>query len=658
MRKLLIAVGLSVAGFVGSVHAQFCPGASPWVFDDVQASDSACPAITWMALNNITLGCQLLGPSDRLYCPNDFVSRKAMAAFMYRLGTIRVQEVDTGPGLTGGPITLTGTIGLTATQLLPTTACASGQLPQWNGSKWICAAAGGSGTVTSVAGGTGIVASPSPIIASGTLNLAPSYQLPQGCGNGQVPKSNGSGGWVCADSSGGGTVTSITAGAGLLGGTITSSGTIAVDPNSATLTGNYFKHGGNFFGAAPALLGNLDFGQPLEIWAAGVRVMRFEKTVNSPNVIGGFAGNTANALFGGGTTGVGGGQTIAGGGYPGSPSSCTNLLGFALGCANLTYSDFATIGGGLANQAVGYGATIAGGYGNWAGVIPPLGNATTYATVSGGHENLAAGSFSTVGGGDSNAAGGTAGTVPGGYANSAQADYSFAAGRGAIARGNGSFVWSDDTGYIFDPDGGPGGWGLYAPNNFNVRATGGVWFLTGIDGSGNPLNGAGVEVLPGNGAWQTYSDRNGKDNIEAVDPEEVLRRLVAVPVATWRWKGEDERFRHMGPMAQDFYAAYHLGANDTHIVTVDAEGVALAAIQGLYAELKERDATIAEQQTKLAKDELVVAQQQRKIANAEREIADLRERVTQVESLRGELTALRNAIAGAGKGSRVAAQAE
>ncbi len=109
---------------------------------------------------------------------------------MNRLGNIRVQEVDTGPGLAGGPITQVGTIGLAATQLLPTTACASGQVPKWNGTNWTCATiAPGTGTVTSVAGGTGIVASPSPITGSGTLNLAPSYQLPQACTNGQVAKS-------------------------------------------------------------------------------------------------------------------------------------------------------------------------------------------------------------------------------------------------------------------------------------------------------------------------------------------------------------------------------------------------------------------------------------------------------------------------------------
>lgn len=37
-----------------------------------------------------------------------------------------------------------------------------------------------------------------------------------------------------------------------------------------------------------------------------------------------------------------------------------------------------------------------------------------------------------------------------------------------------------------------------------------------------------------------------------------------------------------GPIAQDFHAAFGPGIDDRHIVTVDTDGVALAAIQGLY----------------------------------------------------------------------------
>ena len=78
-----------------------------------------------------------------------------------------------------------------------------------------------------------------------------------------------------------------------------------------------------------------------------------------------------------------------------------------------------------------------------------------------------------------------------------------------------------------------------------------------------------------------------------------LERLVSIPIETWNYKTQDPSIRHMGPMAQDFYAAFGLGVDDKHISTVDADGVALAAIQGLYELVKEKDAQIAKQQEQI-----------------------------------------------------------
>ncbi|MFO1311185.1 MAG: tail fiber domain-containing protein [Burkholderiales bacterium] len=227
MRKAILLGAVAVLlAMTQPARAQFCPGVSPWVFDDVLASDPFCGFITWMADNGITLGCVTIDANHRLYCPNDNVSRKQMAAFMNRLGNVRVEAVDTGPGLTGGPITAVGTINLATTQLLPTTACTNNQIPRWNGSAWTCSTdANSGGTVTSVASGTGLTGG--PITGSGTLSIATGYQLPQGCANGQVAKSNGSSAWTCAnDNDAGGTVTSVATGLGLTGGPITASGTI------------------------------------------------------------------------------------------------------------------------------------------------------------------------------------------------------------------------------------------------------------------------------------------------------------------------------------------------------------------------------------------------------------------------------------------------
>jgi hypothetical protein len=78
-------------------------------------------------------------------------------------GTITGVTTAAGSGLTGGGTS--GTLNLSLTK-----ACVANQILQWNGSSWVCAAAG-TGTVTSVAAGTGLTASPSPITGSGTLSI-------------------------------------------------------------------------------------------------------------------------------------------------------------------------------------------------------------------------------------------------------------------------------------------------------------------------------------------------------------------------------------------------------------------------------------------------------------------------------------------------------
>jgi len=91
---------------------------------------------------------------------------------------------------------------------------------------------------------------------------------------------------------------------------------------------------------------------------------------------------------------------------------------------------------------------------------------------------------------------------------------------------------------------------------------------------------------------EVTSDRNAKKDIEPLDSREVLDKVAELPMSTWSFKKEDGTVRHMGPMSQDFHAAFGLGKSDTHITTVDADGVALAAIQGLNQKLEEKEAQI------------------------------------------------------------------
>jgi len=110
--------------------------------------------------------------------------------------------------------------------------------------------------------------------------------------------------------------------------------------------------------------------------------------------------------------------------------------------------------------------------------------------------------------------------------------------------------------------GGNVGIGNNSPGNLLVVGTGGAY-----------CNGT---------TWVNGSDRNSKEDFAAIKPADVLAKVAALPITEWKYKVEADGTEHLGPMAQDFHAAFGLnGADDKHIATVDEEGVALAAIQGL-----------------------------------------------------------------------------
>jgi hypothetical protein len=93
------------------------------------------------------------------------------------------------------------------------------------------------------------------------------------------------------------------------------------------------------------------------------------------------------------------------------------------------------------------------------------------------------------------------------------------------------------------------------------------------------------------------SDRATKTGIMPVQPEEVLEKLVSLPISTWSRKDEDPKVRHLGPMAQDFSAIFGLGEDNRHIAPLDMAGVSMASIQALHERMTqgmaEKDAEIA-----------------------------------------------------------------
>jgi trimeric autotransporter adhesin len=214
-----------------------------------------------------------------------------------------------------------------------------------------------------------------------------------------------------------------------------------------------------------------------------------------------------------------------------------------------------------------------------------------YATISGGVANtIRIADFGVIGGGESNYVNGSGATVPGGTMNAAYGNNSFAAGRNAIAQGDGEFVWNSSDGVVFNPSR-LLYWGGDTTGTVNMRASRGFSFTS---------NG-GTQCTLGQGTtgWNCASDRSLKDKITMVNPRAILEKVANLPISTWVMTGYEAL--HMGPMAQDFRSAFGLGSGDKMINSTDAQGVALAAIQGLNQKLIEQAQQIKAKDHEIAK---------------------------------------------------------
>lgn len=98
------------------------------------------------------------------------------------------------------------------------------------------------------------------------------------------------------------------------------------------------------------------------------------------------------------------------------------------------------------------------------------------------------------------------------------------------------------------------------------------------------LDGAGNVIFTG--TVTSGSSRAIKEGFSRIDTQEVLRRVVELPITTWSYK-ETPKVRHVGPMSEDFFAAFGTGSDDKGISVTDSAGVALAAIQGLHQRIEE-----------------------------------------------------------------------
>lgn len=152
-----------------------------------------------------------------------------------------------------------------------------------------------------------------------------------------------------------------------------------------------------------------------------------------------------------------------------------------------------------------------------------------------------------------------------------------------------------------DSSGGPTwAFGSLASGNFFVTSMGLAFTLTT----------AGNATIAG--TLSQLSDRNAKRDVEALDADALLERVAGLPLSAWSYTGDQAR--HVGPMAQDFSAAFGLGTDERHVAPADVAGVGLVAVQalrerigglerelqGLEARLAARDAGLRAARARLA----------------------------------------------------------
>lgn len=342
------------------------------------------------------------------------------------------------------------------------------------------------------------------------------------------------------------------------------------------------------------------------------------------SVIGGGYQNTiagSQAVIGGGMfNGASGNYGVIGGGENnrarGIYSTVSGGGGSADTDSNSALGDYSSIGGGRQNTASGLYSTIAGGRGNQAtGTYTTVGggyvNVVTdqRSTIAGGYQNTISGDHSTISGGRANDLGGSYSAIGGGYLHLVDGSYSAVVGGRAdtitsggdysLAFGNQVFI---DTGYavMFFDSTNPGRLGINRDDH-----DGGINYPIHVGTSSANGNGAHLTYA---GQWVGASSRTFKEDFQPLEATDLLTKLAALPVESWRYKGTNEY--HIGPVAEDFTETFNIGAlrsdgtlENKYLSASDVAGVALAAVKELHQtqqELKDRVQRIEQLERQMA----------------------------------------------------------
>ena len=422
----------------------------------------------------------------------------------------------------------------------------------------------------------------------------------------------------------------------------------ALSVDLGSIDGDFWRRGGNAGTSQPEdFIGTTD-AQPFVIRANNFPIFQMRPATSTegegsaPSLIAGYHGNhVPNNIRG---------ATISGGGREDAHNEVTGRFGTIGGGTGNVTGMWGTVAGGSRNSAVGFSSMVGGGSNNTA--------SGDRSVVAGGVTNTASGDRSTVGGGELNCAGARYSWAGGHRAKVRPGTGSGDAGTGCLgiqtngADGDvGSFVWSDTSvsaSFISE-----------RPNQFRVRAHGGADFQTGTrglksfsDGTGinaaaiqaESLHSAGIALFGLNestdstlvitnrgsgpllrafrsggfelmqldnngnlliaGTLTQGSDRANKQDLKPIDLQAVLDQLAKLEISSWRYLHSDPTSRHIGPMAQDFHAAFGYGVSDDSISSIDAQGIAFAAIQALNERFGETRLAVDQQLGRLEQENL------------------------------------------------------
>lgn len=270
-------------------------------------------------------------------------------------------------------------------------------------------------------------------------------------------------------------------------------------------------------------------------------------------------------------------------------TSASGSYSTAMGRFTTASGDYSTAIGSSTN-ASGSRSTALGAFTTASGIISTaIGSSTTasgtYSTAIGSSTTASGGSSTAIG--SSTAASGFSSTAMGyltiasGFSSTAMGDNTTASGDFTTAMGryvstnnqNGSFVIGDNsTTTVMNSAN---------ANNFRARFAGGYKLFTSANLS------TGCTLFAGDNAWTTGSNVHSKENFAAINGEDFLKKIAGFNLTSWNYKTQSPAtFRHYGPMAQDFHAAfgkdeYGSIGNDTTINSADFAGVSFVAIQAL-----------------------------------------------------------------------------